>query len=126
MALLRWVSKNDKFPIHRGTWAAELKKPKTGSAWVEIRKTTMSGSVGTAILIFVSLGGGFGKRPAKIDVPWRHKAWEALGKINVQLSMNGPAQLTFEEFQDLYTAVEEAKQVLTLLKEGVNVEVPVG
>ncbi len=36
--------------------------------------------------------------------------------INVHIATNGPIQMTFQEMQDMQTAIDEAKQVLTELE----------
>ena len=80
-------------------WKAKLVGKTTGSPQVEIRKSVR----GVQMLIIVSLGGG-------IKVGNRDR--ERSKGVNVQMSMNGPAQMTFDEMAALQAAVAEARQVL--------------
>jgi hypothetical protein len=79
-------------------------------ARVEIRKTTTKG-YGVQMLIVVSLSGtplckdSYQSRCQKSEVGKDHD-------VNVKLSMNGSAHLTFEELDELTTAIAEARQVL--------------
>ena len=74
-------------------WKAKLVGGK--NTRVEIRKSVK----GTQILIIVSLTG----------TPIQERHWR---NINVVMSMNGKSTLTFEEMDQLYQGVQEARKVL--------------
>lgn len=76
-------------------WKGKVVGSTTGSPQVEIRKDSM--------LVIVSLGGGY-----------QHKFYkrEKTVGINLHISMAGPTQLTFKDWEDMKAAVQEAKQKL--------------
>jgi hypothetical protein len=77
-------------------WRAKLVKGEFSR--VEIRKT---GQHGTQMLIIVSESGkGF---PRSYEKPERNKG------INVCISMNGPAKLSFKDWDEMQEAITEAR-----------------
>ena len=81
-------------------WKAKLVGTTNGFPRVEIRK-----SVGVQMLIIVSLGQGF-----------KQKYKSMPEGSNVQISMNGAAALTWDEWADFYHAILEAKIALEALQ----------
>jgi len=75
-------------------WKAKLVGHRSGHPHVEIRKDTA--------VIIVSLGG------------YRYKFYtpEKTRGINIHIASAGPIQWTFDDFDNLVKAVEEAKEVL--------------
>lgn len=87
-------------------WKAKLVGTKTGFPQVEIRKTTK----GAQMLIIVNLGAGYNYKYYKA-VP--DKSWGSSTKgINLHVALNGPAQMTFQDMDEMYQAVQEAKAAL--------------
>lgn len=82
-------------------WKGRVVGAKIGSPQVEIRKNYM--------LVIVSLGGGY-----------QHKFYtrEKTVGINLHISMAGPTQLTFQDWDDMKAAVDEARQKLEALARG--------
>jgi hypothetical protein len=115
-------------PEDEKRWKAKLTGTKLGYPQVEIRKTA-----GSQMLVIVNLGKGYnynhaksenpeyvGKTPADFVGTWHsrftqhdidRRAYPTRG-INVHLSMNGPAIMTFQDMADLNAAVLEAKAAL--------------
>jgi hypothetical protein len=90
-------------------WKAKLIGKTTSSPQVEIRKTIK----GTQLLVIVNLGGGY-KYGSHDRVPDR---WgRSTQGINIHMSMNGAAQMTFQEMEELQQAIGEAKAYLENLK----------
>ena len=89
------------------SWKAKLKYHTTPNPQVEIRKTF---SNGVQLLLIVNLGNGY---TYKYYSPTgdEHGHNKTAG-INIHMSMNGPAQMTFDELNDFHAAVQEAKLVL--------------
>ena len=130
-------------------WKAKLTGVKSGFPQVEIRKSTLNG---TLMLIIVNLGAGYnykyyttsskfkGHTPATIaslDNGGWITTWDDTTNsprpttqqdiddwivrdttvgVNVHISMNGPAQLTFEDMDNMQKAVAEAKLYLINLQ----------
>jgi hypothetical protein len=113
------------------TWRAVLTGTKRGYPQVEIRKSLRNAVM---ILIIVNLGEGYyykhlqpmseyeGKTPA--DYPrltqqeinhYAQRDNRPTRGINVHLSMNGGAQLTFDQMEEMNQAVAEAKAFLESL-----------
>ena len=82
----------------RKKWKAKLVGTKTGHPQVEIRK-----SAGSEMLIIVSLKG---VREVSHRGDRIHKG------VNIKMSMNGPAMLSFQDAADLQLAINEAHQKL--------------
>ena len=76
-------------------WKGKVVGSTTSSPQVEIRKDSM--------VIVVSLGGGY---------QYKFYKRERTVGINIHISMAGPTQLTFKEWDEMKVAVEEAKQKL--------------
>lgn len=104
-------------------WKAKLSGTTTGFPQVEIRKRAGE----ALILIVVNMGAGYAMKgrtpkhdPSKIrryaeDRIPRHLELAALdttGGVNVQMSMNGSAFLTFDDMRDMHAAIDEARIVL--------------
>ena len=106
-------------------WKAKVTGQKLGFPQIEIRKAAR----GSQLLIIVSLGEGYnykyyraveeryeGKTPADFSYPITQgeidKRARPLKGINVHVAMNGPAQLTFAEMEEMAEAVREAKYAL--------------
>lgn len=89
----------------RERWKAKLVGHKAGRPHVEIRKTIK----GVQLFLLVSLGGGYKYRGFE---PTKDRWGRSTVGINVHLSLNGSAQLTFDEWNEMRQAVEEAKAVL--------------
>jgi hypothetical protein len=92
-------------------WKAKLIKGEF--ARVEIRK-----SAGSQMVIIVSLSG----TPITTNKVYDHsirayKKVPCFQDVNVKMSMNGPAHMSFKELNELYLAVSEAKLVLEQLNE---------
>jgi hypothetical protein len=77
-------------------WRAKLVGHKSGHPQVEIRKTAGEAQ----ILLIVSLGDGY---------KYKYYTPEGTKGINVHLSLNGAAQMSFQEMAEMAQAVEEAK-----------------
>jgi hypothetical protein len=110
-------------PDDERRWKAKLSGTTTGFPQVEIRKRAGE----ALILIVVNMGAGYAMKgrtpkhdPSKIrrydeDRIPRHlelAALETTGGVNVQMSMNGSAFLTFDNMRDMHAAIEEARVVL--------------
>jgi len=80
-------------------WKAKLVGVKTGHPQVEIRRTHR----GNGLVIIVSLGGGYSYK--------YYKREETKG-LNIHIASSGPQQMTFQDFEDMIAAVNEAKEVL--------------
>jgi hypothetical protein len=121
-------------------WKAKITGQKLGFPQVEIRKTA-----GSQMTIIVNLGEGYNykqyrARDEKYPHPMTKAKWceihpeyakyangddayyRRIGAptegINVHIALNGPAQLTFEEMDELHQAIQEAKAVLEKLGTG--------
>lgn len=92
------MCKNDK-----ERWKAKLVGHKAGRPHVEIRKSAK----GVQIFLLVSLGGGYKYRGYKPD-----SKWDSTIGTNLHFSSNGSVRLTFQDWEDMKQAVEEAKAVL--------------
>lgn len=112
-------------------WRAKITGTKLGFPQVEIRKTA-----GAQITIIVNLGQGYNYKGYRAVEPryegWTIETWREQHPsyhsqysdeqienylyptrgINVHMSMNGPAQLTFTEMTEMHLAIEEAKVAL--------------
>ena len=84
----------------RRKWKAKLVGHKSGHPQVEIRKDST--------VIIVSLHGGY---RYKYYGPDKVGTGDTNG-INLHIASAGPMQLTFEEFEEMKLAVEEAKEAL--------------
>lgn len=123
-----------------GRWKAKLTGVKLGFPQVEIRKTA-----GAQMTIIVSLGDGYNyksykarsdRRPHpytaadyakeyptlvghKYSAGYTELDYTRMGAptygFNVHISLNGPAQMTFEEFEEMHQAIAEAKAYLEAL-----------
>lgn len=97
-------------PADAQSWKAKLTGTKSGRPQVEIRKSTAGM---TQMLIIVGLDGydyKYYTREPKPDKPtWAHVSTRG---FNVHLSLNGPAQMTFYDVNNLHIAVHEAKEFL--------------
>ncbi len=82
----------------RDKWKAKLVGHKVGHPCVEIRK-----AAGALMVIVVSLKGRIKNKWAQIEED-----------TNVRISANGPIQLTFDGWQEMKRAVEEARERLML------------
>jgi hypothetical protein len=80
-------------------WKGKVVGATTGSPQVEIRKDCM--------VIIVSLGGGY---------QYKFYKRERTTGINIHVSMAGPTQLTFAEWDEMKNVVEEARQKLLTLQ----------
>jgi hypothetical protein len=112
-------------------WKAKITGTKLGYPQVEIRKTA-----GAQMTIIVSLGNGYNYKHYRAVNP-RYEGWDIARwrkefsniekdytdedimqsifptrGVNVHISLNGPAQLTFEEMEELQKAIAEARAVL--------------
>lgn len=83
-------------------WKAKLVGHKSGHPQVEIRKTAGD----TQILAIVCLGDGY---------KYKHYSPENTKGVNIHLSLNGPAQISFEEMTELHEAVAEGREFLASL-----------
>jgi len=87
------------------------------NARIELRKTFTginNGQGSTNITIFVALDGWdyatkYEARTANVTGEWFHTDTRGL---NVRMSMNGPALMTFEQFNEIAQIVAEAKKYL--------------
>lgn len=115
-------------------WKAKLVGTKAGYPQVEIRK-----KFGSALAtIIVSLGGGYNYKQYTVENQYHGKTIEEYGSrylntqddidrlalmgsttlgINVHMAMNGPAQMTFADMENLQLVVAEARAVLEALEE---------
>lgn len=89
-------------------WKAKLIRPKDTPPRVEIRKSFNMGG-GAQVLIIVSLGGGYNYGPGyRVE-----QRWGGTTKgINVHVSANSAACMTFDQWGEMMAAVAEAKAVL--------------
>lgn len=94
-------------------WKAKLVGKTTTHPQVEIRKSKGS----TQLTVVVSLGTGYNYKYYKA-VPKRGE-YETQG-VNVHVALNGGLQLTFEELDEFYQAVQEARHVLEELRSNQN------
>jgi hypothetical protein len=78
-------------------WKAKLTGTKLGFPQVEIRKTAGA----SQMTIIVNLGQGY-----------NYKQYKVRDGINVHVALNGPAQMTFEETNEMHQAIQEAKTYL--------------
>lgn len=100
----RWKSKH--FNIGKENARIELRKTFTG---------INNGQGSTNITIFVALDGWdyatkHEARTANVKGEWFHTDTRGL---NVRMSMNGPALMTFDQFNEIAQIVDEAKKYLT-------------
>ncbi len=112
----------------KALWKAKLTGIKLGYPQVEIRRQFGA----CQLLIIVNLGDGYnykfyrsvdpkfhGKSPADFSYPMTPEEIEECSfptrGINVHISMNGPAQMTFDEVEEMNQAVHEAKIYLRRL-----------
>lgn len=115
-------------------WKAKLVGTKTGYHQIEIRK-----KAGDSLMtIIVSLGGGYNYKHYTVEGPYHNKTPEdfpsgyskdqdeidryaLIGRttlgLNVHMSMNGPAQMTFRDMDHLQLAIAEARETLEGLEE---------
>jgi hypothetical protein len=119
------MSKNDE-----ERWKAKLTGVKLGFPQVEIRKST----AGAQMTIIVNLGKGYnykhylaisktygGKTPADFRYPMtqdeidRYAARDSTAGINVHVALNGAAQMSFQDIEDMHLAISEAKAALEAL-----------
>lgn len=94
-------------------WKAKLLGHTTDHPQIEIRKSFAM----VQMLFIVSLGNGYNYKGCKhnaVKGDWRSGQYTK--GVNVHVAMNGGAQLTFEDINDLHAAVQEAKMVLEGLK----------
>lgn len=89
------------------TWKAKITGQKLGYPQVEIRKTV--GRSNVQLLIIVNTGKGYKYKSYGPD----KKSWGgSTAGINVHVALNGGAQMTFKEMEELHQAIAEAKQAL--------------
>lgn len=88
-------------------WKAKITGTKLGFPQVEIRKSFKSVDA-VQMLIIVNLGDGY---------TYKHRTPKDTKGINVHMSLNGGAQMSFQDIQDMNRAIEEAKQALIALKD---------
>lgn len=95
-------------------WKAKITGVKLGFPQVEIRKTARQAQM----TIIVSLGAGYNyKHYRAVREPNDPlSGWGTTEGINVHISLNGPAQMTFQEVTEMNLAIEEAKAKLEELK----------
>lgn len=105
-------------------WDTTLKQPKGTPPYFLIKGKLTDRRNETVIQIIVSLGNGFqhsqGYKKYKVNPVLNQWGWNADGHleskgINVLLSMNGPAPMTFTEFGEIQVLVENAKEALEAL-----------
>lgn len=89
-------------------WRACLKGTRTGYPQVEIRVTLN----GHQMVIIVSLGAGYSYKGWKPQAKYECMATQG---INVHMSLNGPARMTFEQMTAMHEAVAEARAALEAL-----------
>jgi len=102
-------------------WKAKLFNAGKPDARVEVRKSLG----GVQMLIIVGRDGwNYSAKHetadrAYGDNEWRHDIGYAVGTRgkNVRVSMNGPAMMSWNEFQELLDCVEEAKRIVNGKKE---------
>lgn len=106
------------------TWTKELKQPKNSPPFFILKKKFGRGRGydSTNVQAIVALDGfehrqgyrRFTVEPKNPDRPW--ESGTLTKGVNVQLSMNGTAQLTFEDFYELDQVIQEARSVLRALE----------
>ena len=87
-------------------WKAKLVGKTTDHPQVEIRKSTKA----VQLTMVVSLGNGYNYKYYKVDET-KHSSYHTKG-VNVHVALNGGLQLTFDEMDEMQTAVAEAKAFL--------------
>ena len=89
------------------TWKGTLKTHKDGSEQVELRKT-----FGSAQLLIIVADDGYNYKYYKRDPekPYQNSTKE----FNMHVSMNGPLQLTFDQWEEIGRAVQEARNKLVV------------
>lgn len=90
-------------------WKAKITGTKLGFPQVEIRK--QAGQM-SQMLIIVNLGKGYNYKTYRAEDAGPYMCGQPTKGINVHISLNGPAQLTFAEMAEMHLAVEEAKVAL--------------
>lgn len=102
-------------------WDTTLKQPKGSPPYFLIKGKLSIRHHETVIQIIVSLGDGFqhsqGYKKYKVDPVMNQWGWSNEGHqvskgINVLLSMNGPAPMTFADFNEIQMVVDKARQQL--------------
>lgn len=89
----------------RYKWKAKLTGQKLGFPQVEIRKSTQGGEM----VIIVNLGKGYNYKGYRAE-PDR---WSrSTANKHIHIALNGPAIMTFEDFENMKLAIEEAKERL--------------
>src|ERR1700735_2448356 len=83
-------------PEDEQRWKAKLVGKTTGFPQVQIRKTTK----GAQFLFIVRLGDAY---------KYSHDQPETTKGINVHISLNGPAMMTFEDVDNMQKAIAEAR-----------------
>jgi len=86
-------------------WKAKLVGVKVGYPQVEIGKTFR----GNGLVILVSLGNGY---------QYKYYKREETKGLNIHLASSGPQQMTFQDFEDMNVAVQEAKEALEKIGDG--------
>lgn len=80
-----------------------------GSDFIEIRKTF--GGMGSINVLIIVAKDGWTLPPHETRKPDR---WgRSTQGLNVRISMNNPAMMTFEQFEEISVVVEEAKDILS-------------
>lgn len=82
---------------------------RNGSDFIEIRKTF--GGIGASNVLIIVAKDGWTLPPHETRKPDR---WgRSTQGLNVRMSMNSPAMMTFEQFEEIAAVVEEAKVILS-------------
>ncbi len=81
---------------------------KNGSDYIEIRKLFDSVDHSNVLIIVAKDGWNLSQHESRKPDRWGRSTQG----LNVRISMNNPARMTFEEFEEMNAAIAEAKDIL--------------